>query len=291
MKELEPRLVADLGCLVGEGPIWHPREHVLYFCDIPRGRLYRYDPASEACDCVHEGRPVAAITCQVDGSLLLFRDGGRVDVFRDGRIVDTLIERIDAEAGSRFNDVVADPHGRVFAGTMPTADRPGRLYRIDNDLSVQRIYDNVQLPNGMGFREDMRIMYQCESLTRTVWAFNYEERTGRLSGAYAFLEIDPPARPDGLIVDAEDHVWIGLWGGYAVARYSPEGDLVEQIDLPVPNVTSMALGGPDLDRLFVTTAVGEGELASDVPHSGGLFETRAAHAVGRLEFPSRLGIG
>ncbi|MEX2671859.1 MAG: SMP-30/gluconolactonase/LRE family protein [Phycisphaeraceae bacterium] len=288
---MQAELMAETDCVVGEGPIWHPQEHVLYFTDIPHGRLYRYDPADQSCRCVLEGRPIAAITIQVDGSLLLFRDRGRVDVYEDGRVTRTLIKEIARERDTRFNDVVADPAGRVFAGTMPTADRPGSLYRFDPDGSQHLLLDSVHQPNGMAFSEDMRLLYQVETGTGTVWQHNYNERTGTLHGQMELIEIAAPARPDGLIVDAEDHLWVGIWGGGCVERYDPAGNLVDRINVEVPNVTSMAFGGPDLTQLFITTALGEGEERTDVPHAGDLFGASPHNAVGRLEFPSRLGLG
>ena len=64
----------------------------------------------------------------------------------------------------------------------------------------------------------------------------------------------PDAYPDGPIVDAEDHVWTGLYLGARVARFSPDGELVATVTMPARDITKMALGGADLKTAYVTTA-------------------------------------
>src|SRR5215831_17419022 len=116
---MEPELVADHACVVGEGPLWHPDERRLYWVDIGRGRLFRYDPATSGHEMVYEGEAVGGFTVQADGALLLFMARGAVKIWRDGQLT-TVIDELPDERTTRFNDVIADPAGRVFCGTMPT---------------------------------------------------------------------------------------------------------------------------------------------------------------------------
>ena len=110
------QVAADFSCTVGEGPIWHPDQGRLYWTDIPEGRLFWYEPASGRSQLCYEGRIVGGFTLQADDSLLLFMDKGTVAVWDDGQIVQTIVDTIPAETEQRFNDVTADPEGRVFAG-------------------------------------------------------------------------------------------------------------------------------------------------------------------------------
>jgi D-xylono/L-arabinono-1,4-lactonase len=113
-------LIADYGYEIGENPLWHPFEKTLYWTDIPTGRLFRYYPKETTHEQVYAGRPVGGFTVQTDGSLLLFIDRGTIASWRDGTITE-LITEIPSERDTRFNDVTADPYGRVFCGTTSSA--------------------------------------------------------------------------------------------------------------------------------------------------------------------------
>ena len=103
-------------CETGENPLWHAIEQKLYWCDIPNGRIFRFDPATGLHEQCYEGRPVGGFTVQYDGSLLLFMDRGTIARWHDGELTE-IVESIPAELESRFNDVIADPKGRVYCGT------------------------------------------------------------------------------------------------------------------------------------------------------------------------------
>src|SRR5438094_350720 len=110
-------MIADEACVIGEGPLWHPDERRLYWTDIGLGRMFRYDPATNAHEQVYEGEAVGGFTVQADGALLLFMARGAIKTWHDGR-VSTVVEDIPDERTTRFNDVIADPAGRVYCGTM-----------------------------------------------------------------------------------------------------------------------------------------------------------------------------
>ncbi len=149
-------LIADYACHTGEGPLWHPLEERLYWVDIPPGRLFRYDPATGQHEqCLHAEEAIGGFTVQESGDLLLFMARGAVRLWRDG-FRDTIIEEIPAERNSRFNDVIADPRGRVFCGTMAGPDKPGTLYRLDVDGTLKVVLEGLGCPNGMGFTGDRR---------------------------------------------------------------------------------------------------------------------------------------
>jgi len=120
---MEPELIADYACQCGENPLWHPVQKRLYWTDIPRGRLYRYDPAAKRHEECYAGEVVGGFTIQADGALLLFMARGAVARW-DGGKLEHVIGEIPDERESRFNDVIADPAGRVFCGTMATPPVP-----------------------------------------------------------------------------------------------------------------------------------------------------------------------
>ncbi|HJZ49644.1 MAG TPA: SMP-30/gluconolactonase/LRE family protein, partial [Roseiflexaceae bacterium] len=162
---MQPELIADYACVTGEGPLWHPAEQRLYWIDIPNGRLFRYHPASGAHEMCFEGEPLGGFTIQADGALLLFMARGAVKLWRDGAFT-TMIEEIPEERETRFNDVFADPAGRVFCGTMPTKERHGRLYRLDPDGTLTKLLDGIGCSNGMGLTPDHQQLYYTDSDAR-----------------------------------------------------------------------------------------------------------------------------
>jgi D-xylonolactonase len=256
---MEPELIADEACNTGEGPLWHPEEAALYWVDIPDGELYRYDPAAGDHELVHDGRPIGGFTIETDGDLALFRDSGRVERWnRSEGVGEVLLESIEEEADSRFNDVFADPAGRVFAGTMPTDNREGRLYCIDPDGTLTHLFEDVKTPNGMGLSPDGETLYFAETNAYVVHAFEYDEPTGAIRNRRDFIDFESrPGKPDGLTVDAAGHLWVAKWNGGRVERFDADGAFLEDYEFPARKVSSIAFGGPDYRDAYVTTAGGD----------------------------------
>lgn len=296
--ELQPELIADYGCVVGEGPLWHPDEQRLYWVDIDTGRLFRYHPASGRHEQCYAGDPIGGFTLQADGALLLFMARGAVRVWRDGQLT-TLIDSIPEEINTRFNDVIADPAGRVFCGTMPDGDppvaggsgggRPGRLYRLDPDLRLTRLLDGIGCSNGLGFTPDRRRLYYTDSIPRELYTFDYDPASGALARQRLFARVAvDDGLPDGLTVDVEGGVWSARWGGGCVVRYTPAGVAAGRLEFPAQRVASLTFGGPDYADLYVTTAGGQDKAAFG-PGAGALFRVRPG-VRGVPEFRSRIGL-
>lgn len=283
-----PELVADYRCETGEGPLWHPLERQVYWSDIPQGRIFRLNPFSRRHQQIYDGRVVGGFTIQSDGSLLLFMDRCSVAVWRDGEL-DFLIDEMDSETDNRFNDVIADPAGRVFCGTMPTDTRAATLYRMDTDGSVTTVLEGVGLSNGMGFTPDLKQMYYTDSLARTIYIFDYEVGSGDLTNQRVFVKTpNDGSIPDGMTVDAEGYVWSARWDGSSLYRYDPDGQHVGQVRFPARKVSSVIFAGRELTDMYVTTA-GGGNKAEEGPGAGGLFRVNVG-VKGKPEFLSRVGL-
>lgn len=289
MPMTNPEIVADFPCHVGEAPLWHPGEGRVYWSDIPEGRLYRFDPETGESEICYEGRPVGGMILQADGSLLLFRDRGNVVAWKDGEVVRTVVGEVEELAGTRFNDVCADPEGRVFCGTMPDMRHMGRLYRLELDGSVTLLFDGLGIPNGMGFSPDLKTLYFNDSYAtaRTTWAYEYDRSCGELGARRAFRdakECTDPGNPDGLAVDSEGCVWTARWDGGALLRHSPaDGSVAENITFPVRKVSSLCFAGPDMTDIYATTAGGHLR-PNDGAAAGALFRLRGAPAAGMPRF-------
>lgn len=281
--------VADTTCMTGENPLWHPGYDALYWCDIPSGLLYRYRPALEEHSVAYEtDDAIGGFTIQDDGSLLLFESQGKVEQWRDGS-VQTLVESIPQETDSRFNDVIADPRGRVFAGTMPTDDRLGRLYRFDTDGSYEVVYEGLDIPNGMGFTADHETMYVTESEARTIHQFDYDETSGELTNHDEFLTTsDEPGVPDGMTIDTTGNIWSARWDGHALIQYASDGRELDRVEFPAKKVASVTFGGEEYRDIYVTTAGGD-DRESEGDGAGALFRLSPG-VQGREEFRSRIDV-
>lgn len=282
--------VADVRAHTGEGPLWHPDERCLYWVDIPAGRLYRYEPAADEHGLAYEtdDAPLGGFTIEADGALLLFTHGV-VSRWAPGDEAAEPVTEIDAD--TRFNDVIADPGGRVFCGTMPAADELGDLYRLETDGEATVVREGVDIPNGMGFSGDRATFYFTESEARRIYAYDYDRATGELSSERTFVET--PAGdgiPDGMTVDEEDHVWSARWDGGRVVRYAPDGTAVDEIDLPARKVSAVTFGGPEYRDLYLTTALTDGDRATEGDGAGALFRIPDVGVRGVPEFRSGIAI-
>jgi len=255
-------------CRIGENPLWHPTHRKLYWCDIPYGRLYAFNPETRATELLRDGADdgtlIGGFTIQHDGALLLFMHNGRIDRWTPDSSQTLIAPRPD-HAGMRFNDVIADPAGRVFCGTMPFAEpldgtRPGNLYRLDHDGTLTPILTNVLCSNGLAFTRDARHLFHTDSLRRTITRFDYDLTTGTLSNPTPWTTT---REQDGL----------------------PDGREQRRIALPTSRVSSLTFGGDDRRTLFITTATEEPPATHIL--DGALFMTHLT-TQGASEFPSRI---
>jgi len=272
-------IAADTHCHTGEGPLWHPDEEVVYFVDIPRGDLYRYVPGGGYDIVLDHDAPIGGITIQDDGDLLLFGDEGRIQPWSVGSgLGDPLVEAIEDEENSRFNDVIADPRGRVYAGTMPTAENGGSLYRLDTNGSLSTVETDVAIPNGLGFSPDRRHLYFTETLTNRIYCYDYDQSTGTLSNRRVFVDTnDATGKPDGMTVDSEGYVWSAFWNGGCTVRYAPDGTEARRVSFPARKVSAITFGRGAYETAYVTTALGPGDSKAGTrgdegPGAGALFE-------------------
>ena len=277
--------VANYHCVVGEGPHWNAEEGRIYWVDIETGRLFRADHRTGANECFYEGPELGGFTRQSDGSLLLF-EADRIATLDPSGARRVLVEGVDPDM-RRFNDVIADPEGRVFAGTIGKTDTSGGLYRVERDGSVHCLFKQTGIANGMAFTGDGTGFYWTCSTTRRIYRFDYRRETGELANRRLFHSAaEPDDTPDGLTLDEADRVYSARWGGAAVLRLDAHGAVAERFAMPVPRVSSVAFGGPTLDTLYVTTAAGAPGGTGD---DGTLYRFDPG-ARGRLEHRSRVRV-
>jgi sugar lactone lactonase YvrE len=273
--ELEVPLEA--GADLGEGPLWDDREQALWWVDIMDATVHRFDPAKGTDEPIPVGQPVGAVALRERGGLVLALQQGFATL--DGTSVRHLAAVEADNAETRMNDGYVDPQGRFWAGTMGMAERKrvGSLYRLDADGSVSRHIRDVGVSNGIDWSPDGRTVYYADTLTRTLDVFDFDGERGTLSNRRRLLDFPRGGgSADGLVVDAEGYLWIAMWGGWAVHRYTPEGELDTVVHVPAEQVTKPAFAGPDRGDLYITTAR-QGltpERLGEQPHAGHLFRVQ-----------------
>lgn len=284
MKSSEVIAVANYQCRIAENPLWNERDGKLYWEDIDTGRLFRVDHASLEHECFYEGPVIGGFTFQEDGTLLLFEADRIVRLDPETKKRTVLCEGIDPDM-QRFNDVIADPEGRVFAGSIGQNDESGGLYRVERDGSIEVMWKGTGCSNGMGFSVDLRRFYWTCSTTNTIFVADYDRKRGSLENRRVFYTApSSEGTPDGLTIDDRDLMITARWGGSSLLWMTPAAEIVGRIDFPVARVSSVSFGGPELDTLYVTTAGGRPD--SEGP-DGSLYRVRV-EARGRPEFRSKI---
>jgi len=277
------RILINQKCQLGENPLWHQASQCLYWTDIEGGMIHRFDTLTGKHDVVYRGSPVGGFTFQANGHLLLFRSRDIVLLHPDGRL--TTLRAFSDKGIVRFNDVIADPEGRVFAGSIGKNAESGGLYRMDVDGTITRLRSGTACSNGMGFSPDQKFFYWTCSTTRRIYRFGYESGTGELGEPVLFHQaLENEGIPDGLAVDASGHILSARWDGFGAVRLDPAGKILEKISIPVAQVTSLCFGGSNFDRLYITSAGGQPDSNT---LDGAVFEMQAPHS-GLPEFESRI---
>ena len=274
----EPRSVWSLAAELGEGPVWVQRDRALWFVDIKKHEIHRYDPASgdkrswQSPEEVGFILPVAGAGFVAGLQSGLYRFNDTTGAF------DRIVEVEPELPTNRINDGVVDQTGRLWFGTMDNGERSksGAFYGFRGGELMRTGLDGIAITNGPALSPDGRLLYFVDTLAGTIDCVDVAD-DGSLGSPRPFIRIPrDEGYPDGPTVDSEGCLWIGLYAGWGARRYSPDGELIEQVKFPVANITKLAFGGDDLRTAYATTArqkLTPEEIAPQ-PQIGDLFEFR-----------------
>lgn len=250
------RPVSTSRAVLGENPLWDPRTERLYSVDAMGRKLFLHEPAAGTQQ--EWALPLAP------GAFALRSKGGLLMAFRRGL---ALIEPGAAEPGDMltpffnpeaeiFNDGKCDRRGRFWVGTMhrKASDPVGGLYRVDHDLTVTRMADQMILSNGIAWSPDDRILYHCDTRAALIWAYDYDIAEGAIANRRVFADFrHRKGRPDGCTTDTEGGLWVAEVEAGQVIRFDPTGQVTRTVPVPVTHPTSVIFGGPGLKTLFITS--------------------------------------
>ncbi|MDA3923050.1 MAG: SMP-30/gluconolactonase/LRE family protein [Salinisphaera sp.] len=275
MTDFECRL--PLHMELGESPLWDDRNGALYWVDILNCQLHRLDLARDVHSVALHDEVITCVACHADGGLVAATRSGLWQLDAAGHKQARLADNPENAHDHRFNDGGTDPAGRFWIGTMDeTIQTPdGNLYVYEGQSLTLR-KPGITISNGLAFSPDGQWLYHTDTPTRVIDRHRFDQMTGEIGPAEPWVELntlDIEGNPDGAAVDVEGYYWCALFGGAAVARFSPDGELAGHYRLPALNPTMPAFGGTDRRTLFVTTArehMSETAIA-EWPQSGSLF--------------------
>ncbi len=268
----------DSRCRIAESPRWDERRGgELLWVDLDDGVLWRWSADRGA---VHAalGRATGVAAPRRGGGLVTAGPGGFTwmdDCGTTGRTVDLP----EDWSVMRMNDGACDPAGRLVCGSTPweAGRRTGTLYQLSGDGSVRVLLTGLGMSNGVAWSPDGMSMHHVDSLAYTVSTYDYSPQTGELGERRAMFRIDPSVgMPDGLAVDEDGLLWVAIWGGHRVTRYTADGTRLADVAVPARYVTSCIFGGLDRGDLYITTArwdLDDSALAGE-PAAGGVFRCR-----------------
>jgi sugar lactone lactonase YvrE len=237
---------------VGEGPIFDPRTGRLVWVDIYGGLVFEDDLQTGEQTVTNVNTMVGAVAPRADEAGFVAAVAGGFGFIVDGTL--ELVDPVLPEPELRMNDGKVDSRGRFWAGSNEMEFKPGlgRLHRWDGTGPSVVVANGLVLPNGLGWNADDSIMYLADSYAELIYSAPFDAETGDLGTLEVLVEVPGPGVPDGLAIDVEGCVWLAMSGGSEVRRYSPAGELIGAIPVPVTQPSS-CIFGPD-GRLYITSA-------------------------------------
>ena len=279
MQTLTAECVLDAKAVLGEGPVWREETQDLVWVDIETACVCCFNPATGENQSWDVGEKPGLAVPTKRGDLILGTSVGfvRLDLANGG--VSPIIDPEQDLPNNRFNDGKVDPEGRLWAGTMGMDESPnvGSFYRLNRNLSVDKLFDRVSISNGLAWTGDQKSFYYIDSPTRRVDVFDCDMAAGTVSNRQTAFELpDGMGYPDGMCIDNEGMLWVALWQGWGVARFTPGGALLGKVEVPVECVTSCCFGGENWDELYITTSSRDLDEAGRAaqPLAGGVFLCR-----------------
>lgn len=254
----------------GEGPMWDAENSVLYWVDMLAGDILSL-PADGIVGRAHVGGVAAVVRPRRSGGLVVAVENGFA-LIEAGQREPHLVAQAFDDPSVRMNEGGCDPQGRFYCGSMAYDKTPGRgsVYRLDADGSVHVVLEKVTISNGLVWSLDGTTVYYIDTPTQRIDAFDFDAATGTFANRRPFVHVEGPGRPDGMTIDSDGCLWVALFGGSAVRRYTPTGEADLAVELPVSQVTACTFGGAGLDELYITTSR-QGLPVGEQPVAGALF--------------------
>jgi D-xylonolactonase len=269
--------VWPLGAELGEGALWDAASNAVYFVDIKGRRVHRLSEDGAQASWPAPSQVSFIVPAQGGGFVCALEDG--LYRFDPATGAFALLRHVEQDLpGNRFNDGFVDGQGNLWFGSMDNAEEQpsGALYRLGGDGRLSTADSDYVITNGPAMSPDGKTLYHTDTLKRTVYRFDVQA-DGQLANKRVFVTIAGTGHPDGMAVDVDGNVWIALFGGGRIERYTADGALLDHVAFPCSNITKLAFGGADRRTVYVTTAWKgmDADARAREPLAGGLFTFRS----------------
>jgi L-arabinonolactonase len=263
---------------LAESPVWSPRERALYWVDIRRHTVYRFNVATGKRDQWNVGSDVGSIGLRARGGLIVAMRSGIAFLDTGTGALTLAVDPEPNDLATRLNDGKVDRAGRFWVGSTHDEQQPvGVLYRISPQLDAEAMAPGIIMPNALAWSPDDRVMYFADSWLSTIWAYDFDLAQGEIRNRRVFAKLaEDEGKPDGATVDSAGYLWNARINASAIARHAPDGRVDRIIELPTQRPTSVTFGGDDLRTLYITTStmrMGPKELAEQ-PLAGAILALR-----------------
>ncbi|MFT6248229.1 MAG: sugar lactone lactonase YvrE [Cognaticolwellia sp.] len=277
-------------CQLGEGVLWHVEQQAIYWLDIEAGYIYRYFVVNEVMEKFTLPQRIGSFAfTPIDDQIIAAFEQGIARYNLKTSSLEWISQPELHIRGNRFNDGRADKQGRFWAGTMVEnasfSEQQANLYCIDHQLNCHKKIDHLLISNSLCWNKAGDILFHTDSPSHKIFQYDFSEKTGDITNKRLFTTTSDSTFPDGSTIDAQDYLWNAQWGGSKVVRYDRNGNIDLSIFLPVSQPSSIAIGGPNLDWLIITTAkqsLPEQKLLAE-PLAGNVFIYQLTGVTGLIE--------
>ncbi len=243
---------------LGEGAIWNHQTQELFWVDIEGKTLHIFNPVTKVNRSLKTPSRIGTVVPMDNQKALIALEDGIYTIDILSGEIEMFSEMTEILAGSRLNDGKCDPSGRLWVGSMHLEYKKhaANLFMIDQSKTYEVKVDSVTISNGIVWTKNKKVMYYIDTPTSEIKAYDFDNATGTISNERIAVKIPKElGSPDGMTIDEEDMLWVGMWNGNAVIRFNPiTGKMDRKLKVPAHNITSCAFGGPNLDTLYITSA-------------------------------------
>ena len=276
LAELEYEIKAKLG----EGAFWNHKTQELYWVDIVGNQFHIYNPSTKMDHSINMPSSIGTVVPYTNEEAIVALADGiyKVDI-KSGEL--ELVSNVESDIPeNRFNDGKCGPNGNLWVGSIHYNQLKynASLYKVEENGITTKMIDSVTNSNGIVWTKDSKTMYYIDTPTFNIKAYDFNVETSTISNERIAVKVsEEDGFPDGMAIDEEDMLWVGMWNGKAVARFNPKtGKLISKINVPAVNITSCAFGGENLDELYITTSnlgMTDAEVAQ-YPLAGSIFKVK-----------------